>query len=460
MRLPFASGSLLPSEPALQPYLPGLRFSFFNALTWQIATGAPLVLLAALLGASPAQAGLAYSFVYLLTPVQIVATVLVPRMGYKRLTLAGWGLRGWVLLVPFALAAFAPLLGVQTWMASVLVASCFVFCLLRAFGMAASMPWFFAMLPAPWRGRYFGSDHLMAGLSSMLTLVLSAALFAVFPPFPALAVQYLIAIAGSVLSYQALKLLPDAAPPPRRSLADIARSLARMAGVRSDYRRYLWISVGCYAFTTPIAPYVIYHLQAVAGWSTGWVMGLELVRYCGSVLAALTLRRKIDAVGAKPFLIGSLALYVLLALAWLLVLRHGQGGLAGLAAAWLIMGLAGTCWMVGNLGLLPKLMSEADRMTGVTLQGALASLTGGVATMVWGGWLRPDGGGTGLDPWWFAGLFAVAAGGALLLMAALAGMKEPALETGAPSFIPQPGALLLRPHRALAYLINLIDPRK
>ena len=88
--------SLVPttkSDPELAPYRAGLLFGFFNALTWQIGIGTPMVLFAERLGASSFQVGLAYSFVFLLTPVQVAATTLLPRFGFKRVTLGGWGVR-------------------------------------------------------------------------------------------------------------------------------------------------------------------------------------------------------------------------------------------------------------------------------------------------------------------------------------------------------------------------------
>jgi hypothetical protein len=48
----------------------GIVFAFFNALSWQIGIGTPMVLFAEQLGATPFQVGLAYSFVFVLTPVQ------------------------------------------------------------------------------------------------------------------------------------------------------------------------------------------------------------------------------------------------------------------------------------------------------------------------------------------------------------------------------------------------------
>lgn len=451
--------AIVPDDPDLAPYRSGLRFAFFNALTWQIATGTPLVLLAEQLGASPAQAGLAYSFVFLLTPVQILSTALLPRFGFKRLTLGGWGLRSFMLLVPIALTIIAPLIGTRPWMVSALIASCFGFCLLRAMGMAASLPWLFAILPERVRGRYFGSDQLLGGLSCMVSLITCALLFTLLPIYTALLCQYLIAAAGSWLSFRALQRLPDGPPPPPFGLRGIAAGLVRLACTAGPYRSYLWISVLCFAATTPFTPFAAYHLKAVAGLPPGLIMLFELLRYSGSALCAWSLRDRIDRFGARPYLFLSIALYGALSIYWLIFLRHDLGGLAGLVVAYVAMGFAGTCWMMGNLGYLPKVMLTNDRTLGLTLQGAMASLAGGVSVTVWGWILRPAAGsdGAGMDAIAFQALFATALVCCAVLALRIALLPEP----DSPGVEPiTPGALLLRPHRAMAYLINLVDPRR
>ena len=68
-----AEASIQDVSPFKGPYAKLLRFSFFNASTWLIGLGTPMVLLATELGANSFDVGLAYSFVFLLLPVQIVA---------------------------------------------------------------------------------------------------------------------------------------------------------------------------------------------------------------------------------------------------------------------------------------------------------------------------------------------------------------------------------------------------
>ena len=169
------------SDPELFPFRPGLTFAFFNALAWQIGIGTPMVLFAEQLGATPFQVGLAYSFVFVLTPVQIVSTALLPRYGFKAVMLGGWGTRSFFLAVPAALALLS-LRGEQPWMVAALVWSVFFFCLFRSIGAASGVAWFYAILPAGARGRYFASDQFVAAIASVGTLLTCAALFAMTTP--------------------------------------------------------------------------------------------------------------------------------------------------------------------------------------------------------------------------------------------------------------------------------------
>ena len=95
------------SDPELHAHRHGLYFAFYNALNWQVGAGIPTVLFMEYLGANSFQTGLVYGWMLLLTPVQVFATVLLPRWGFKKLTMAGWGARGWFLLVPLGLALAA-----------------------------------------------------------------------------------------------------------------------------------------------------------------------------------------------------------------------------------------------------------------------------------------------------------------------------------------------------------------
>lgn len=443
------------SDPQLYPFRSGLTFGFFNALTWQIGIGTPMVLFAEQLGATTTQVGLAYSFVFLLTPIQIVSTALLPRYGFKRVMLGGWGARSLFLAVPLVLSILAPWWGVQGWMVHALVWSVFFFCLFRSIGSAAINPWLYTILPAEARGRYFGTDQFLSGIGGVLTLLCCAGLFALLPVYPALLAQYLIAFLGSTLSYHALKQLPDAPKPTAISLRTVIRDTPRHVFARSPFRPYLWLAVWFSIISSPIPPFAAYYLKAVPRLSLGTIMLFEVFRYLGVIVAAWAVKRRIDHTGAKPFLLLALALYAAVAGYWWFFLRLESMPVAGIFVAYFLVGLGTACWSIGNLNYLPKVIPVSERTLMVSIHGAVTACLGGCAPVVCGVFLRTEtSSGPGMDVGVFQIFFIGVFVSACVLSWLVARLEEDKTMTVEPLVI---GNAILRPLRAATYLVNLID---
>ena len=445
------------SDPELVPFRPGLTFAFFNALAWQIGIGTPMVLFAEQLGATPFQVALAYSFVFVLTPLQIVSTALLPRYGFKALMLGGWRTRSFFLGVPAVLAA-AIVAGVpeRPWMVSALVWSVFFFCVFRSIGAASGTSWFYAILPAAVRGRYFASDQFVSAVAGVATLLASAALFAFLPPYPALLAQYGIALAGSTVSYYSLKRLPDAERPTSISLRTVLRDTPRHLFAASAFRTYLWLAVVCAVIATPIPPFAAYYLKVGPGLPAAQIMLAEVLRYSGVIVAAWLIRRKIDAWGAKPFFLAAMGLYAAVGAYWWVYLENGFGGQSGIMAAYFLLGLGAATWAIANLNYLPRLTGDDDRTLAVAIHGAMTAFCGGLSPTVWGFFLKESGTARSIDVGVFQAFFVTVAVGALLLLpwfARLPDNKDHKVE-------PLPiGGALLRPLRMATSLVSLIDLR-
>jgi len=446
------------SDPELAPFRAGLLFAFFNALTWQIAIGTPLVLFAERLGASSFQVGLVYSFVFLLTPIQVVATALLPLYGFKRVTLGGWALRSFFLAVPLWLTMLAPDVG-RPWMVSTLIWSVFFFCFFRSVGAAAMTTWLIGLIPPPVRGRYFSSEQFISGIGGVATLIACAALFALLPIYVALLVQYAIALVGSTLSYYALKRLPDIARPPPLSLLAVARATPGIVFAPSEFRTFLWLSV-CYAVvTTPIPPFAAYFLKVGSQLSAGQIMVFEIFRYCGVIAGAWLLRRRIDAAGARPFFLLSLGLGAMVAVVWWLYLRDVVGGFAIMGGVYFVIGLGAVCWNIANLHYLPRLVPETgDRALFISIHGAATACIGGCAPIIWGLFLKSTGpdGAPGIDGGVFQWFFATGLVSFCILSVLVAKLREDTNIPVDPIII---GNAVLNPFRAASYLVNLIDAK-
>lgn len=445
------------SDPELLPFRPGLTFAFFNALAWQIGIGTPMVLFAEQLGATPFQVGLAYSFVFILTPVQIVSTALLPRYGFKALMLGGWRTRSFFLGVPAALAVVALQYGEHPWMVIAFVWSVLFFCVFRSIGAASGISWFYAILPENLRGRYFASDQFVSAVGGVGMLLVSAGLFLALPVYWALLAQYVIALVGSTISYFALKRLPDGPRPESISLRTVLHDTPRHLFTRSTFRRYLWLAVLWAIISTPIPPFAAYYLKVGPRFSTGQIMIFEVLRYSGVMVAAWVIRRRIDITGARPFFLLALGLYATVGVYWWFYLKSGVGGIAGILAAYFLLGLGVATWTVANLNYLPKIIAVADRTLITSIQGAVTSCIGGLSPVLWGVFLKTGEGATrGFDAhvfqWFFVSVVVIA----LAVSPLLARLPE---EKGQPVDPIMIGNAILRPFQAVTYLVNLVDWR-
>lgn len=446
------------SDPELMPFRPGLVFAFFNALAWQIGIGTPMVLFAEQLGATPFQVGLAYSFVFVLTPLQIVSTALLPKYGFKTLMLAGWRTRSFFLAVPAVLAVVGIVSGREfPWMVYALVGSVFFFCVFRSIGAASGVSWFYAILPETARGRYFASDQFVSAVAGVGTLLASAALFILLPIYVALLVQYGIALMGSTISYYSLKKLPDADRPTSISLRTVVRDTPRHLFRPSVFRSYVWLAVACGVVATPIPPFAAYYLRVGPQLSTGQIMLFEVARYSGVMVAAWLIRRRIDVSGAKPFFLVALLLYAAVGSYWWMYLENGFGGIGGIYAVYFLLGLGAGTWAIATLNYLPKIIGAEDRTLAASIQGAVAACVGGLSPIIWGLFLKSgEGGVRAINPDVFQIFFLTVIFASLVLAGLFARLPENRDQKVEPILI---GGAILRPLRAVTALVNLIDPR-
>jgi len=447
---------LLPTQkndPGLYPYRQGLHFAFFNAMNWQVATATPTVLFMAYLGADSFQTGLVYAWPLLLTPVQVLATVLLPRLGFKRLTMAGWGARSWFLLVPLGLALLARQ-SPAPWMILAMVAAMFFYSLSRSVGAAAITTWLQGLVPESVRGRYWATDQIMGGVASVGTLVLCAASFAWLPLSWAFFGLYAFSISGAWLALRCLRALPDIERPTVMSLAKIRADMPGLLFQRGNFRRYLWLAVLYFIITTPLVPFGAYYLKTVAGFSSASIMGCTIVQYAGVIGGNWFMRSRIDRTGVKPFLRLTFGLFGCIAAGWLACLHWPQVMPWLMPALYLLLGAGTSMFTAANVSYLAKILPVAERALPVSLHGALTFFTGGLAPVGWGLFLKGGGALPSLNLVMFQWFFVITLAGCLLLLVLVnrleekAGHVDPILE----------GGWLFRPFRAVTYLINPAGP--
>ncbi len=440
------------SDAELHPYRHGLYFAFYNALNWQVAIGTPTVLFMQQLGASSFQVGLVFSWTFLLTPVQVLSTAFLPRFGFKKLTMAGWSARGWCLVVPIILALLAPREPVQ-WMIVAMVVATFCYSLTRAVGTSSLTTWFFQLIPAPIRGRYWATDQMTAGIAIVGSLLLYALLFTFLPLYPAFVILYVIAVFGAWMAYRQLKLLPDVERPKLISLEKIARETPRLITQPSVFRTYLWMSVPLFAAITPIAPFAAYYLKTTAELTSAQIILLTMLTYFGLIAANWQMRAHMDRTGAKPFFRLSYLSHAMIAVGWIGFISTGGRWLWMLPVLYFLQGVASGCWNSANLNYLAKILPEQDRALPVSIHGAVITFIGGCTPVIWGLFLNVPGDLPAVNVLVFEAFFVSLLLVCLVLLFQLHRLPE---KSGGRGPVLQ-GGWMLRPFRAVANAITLVD---
>jgi hypothetical protein len=410
-------------DAGLRPFRAGLVFGAFNGLTWMIGLGTPMVLFAEALGANALQVGLATSFLYLVLPVQVLATASLARLGYRRQMVMGWWIRALFLLVPLGLALHGPARPAP-WMANALVASVLGFCLLRAFGTAAHLPWMAAILPVSVRGRFFATDNALTSGVGVGTLLLCAALFDRFPGWTAFALVYGLALAGSVFAVASLMRLPDAPAPAPVALRSLPRAARRLAFEPGVFRFYLTLTLLGWSASAAIAPFAAYYLKVEGGLSEGRILAYTALQFAGQITASTRVRAVIDHVPLRRLFQLGMAVYLAVTLFWLAEVAGGGALRAWVPLAYFALGVAIGVTAAAHFTMLPELSPPAERPVSMAVFTSILGVAAGLAPILWGLVLKEPGPHPGLHIDRFAAFFAYGAAAHALLLALYRGLPE------------------------------------
>jgi len=390
----------MPSLPAFSLTKPPARtflaFAFANAMSWMIVLGTPMVLLAGELGASALQIGIASAAVFLVLPIQILATSTLPKFGYKAQMIFGWSLRSIFILIPLALAFYAPT-DPKQWMVLSLVLSVLLFSIFRSMGSCAVMPWLYSHIPDSVRGRYFATDQMITGISGVLTLLLCSLLFAILPIYQAFTLQYLFAIIGSIASILLLTRIPDGPRPQPTSVLHIFKETPKFCYQPSGFRQYLGFVLAVNLFITSFGPFIAYFLKIELAISSDQIMLYAALQFFGYILGSSMLRNRIDRVGVKPIFRIAFCLKSIVMVFWILVVNGNIHFLHLLPLGYFTFGIATAHWNAANLKYLPRVCPENDPALAVSIHSSITGVTGGITPILWGLFLREPGAAPGIQ---------------------------------------------------------------
>lgn len=367
----------------LYAYRYALSFGFCEGVAWLIASATPMLLLLQQLGGTPFQSGLAYSFGFLMLPLQVISTALLPHLGYKNQVIFSWITRSLFLLIPLFLAFSAPS-SPASWMPNLMIWGLFFFAVLRSTGSSAWYPWLYAIIPKRIQGLYFSVDQTLINGAGVIILLFSSILFYVFSVYQAFTLIYTLAMLASIGAIYSLFRLPSVKQPETINLKGVWIRSQRLCFQAGPFKFFLIITLIWFLIGTPYMPFTVYYLNKNLAVSDGVIIFYTGIQYLGAILTAWLCRRALDRFGVRPFFTIALLSCILVKVYWLLMLAGMSFLLRGIGIVFLINGISTVLWQIAYLKYIPQLCDDSDRSLGVALQIAVVGFTGGLAPILWG----------------------------------------------------------------------------
>lgn len=357
-------------------------FAFFNALTFQIVIGTPLILYAKSIGASSTVLGLLAAATPLMTMLQLPAAKYLPVFGYRRFVMMGWGAR----TVFIFFIALIPVLGFldNTTKLTLLVFSILIFNIMRGAASAAWMPWIALLIPEEARARFLSRDQLFMFSGSLLALLVSAFLIGGEVAAYEFSLVFLLSgMAGGVALYF-IKKIPDVHAP------DAVKESSHPVSWRAVfvYSPFLALLVFNMLFVFEIGSlgvFSVQYLRDLPGFNDSVVLYFSCLSFIGSLLVLPFIGGWLDRFGNKALLFVSLLLFGIVIFGWFCLAAGLVSPKSGVVfAVNFLSGVAGAGFNVANARMAFAIMPQSGRDHFFALFSVITSLGLGASPVLWG----------------------------------------------------------------------------
>ena len=370
-----------------EPFAPGMNnvflFAIFNAFSYQMVLGSPMVLYAKTLHASATVLGIIAGMMPLLVIFQIPAAQHVNRIGYKNFVFGGWGIRvmfiGGMAMVPLT----GLFLNVPTQLVLLLMLL-FGFNLSRGISSCAWLPWITALVPVARRGAYLTREAAFVNIGSTIVFCLAAFTLGPAPQGFRFAIIFAFSALMGMASLVFLRRIPDVAIAPEVRNSKEAIPWREIAGY-PPFRKLLWLNVAWSTAYGGLSTFVVAYLKSEGGMSEQLILLVTAVYYLGGLGSLVFLGPRLDHWGSKPIMLVALAVWVVIIGGWVLI----AGRVAPLYVVWvvglqIIMGFAFSLVNMSNTRLAMTTVPVMGRNHFFAMFSVVGNLVQGVAPVLWG----------------------------------------------------------------------------
>jgi MFS family permease len=360
-------------------------FSFFNAVSFQIVLGAPVILFAKSLGASSFVLGTIAALTPLLNILQLLAARFLHRVGYKRFVLSGWGARTFFTFC-IAVLPLLPGLSIPTRL-GLLIAALFCFNLLRGFSAGAWLPWLTALVPAPVRGRFLSRDNAFMHLGCLAALLLSAWVMTGSVEADEYAAVFGIGLLSALVSLWFVHRIPEVESAEDRKQSGVAVPWGAMLRF-PPFAKLLWFTTIYMTVIGSLGVFTVEYLVVRGKFAESMILLLSAWSFVGALAGLAITAPRLDATGSKPWLRHGLVIMALVILGWFFLASGLLPGWPALVAGLNFFGgLAGAIFGVANTRIMMGSVPAMGRNHFFALFTVVSGLGLGGAPMVWGAML-------------------------------------------------------------------------
>ncbi len=374
------------TSPERRPVLKGLGsaygFVLTNALSFNITLGAPVILFAKALGASPGMLGVIGALTPLLTILQIPAAKYISRFGYRQFMLLGWSVR----TIFIFLIALLPLL--ESLSANVRLGFLFVFLFffntLRGISSGAWLPWITEVVPEADRSRYLTTDGILLHLGGFCALLLSGLFLGGDGVAWKFSGVFLFSALAGAASLAFIRRIPEA------PASEVSRLSGKMVPWRAIifYPPFFKLVVFNLLFTMLAGSFGVFAvtwLRGNAAMPEGTILMLLSTSFLGAILSYPLVRRQLDRVGCRRVLRFALFVMTTIMIGW----ASCASGLV-VATPWIVAtlyifwGVASAFFNLANARLMMSTMPEMGRTHFYAFFSTIVSLGFGLSPIFFG----------------------------------------------------------------------------
>lgn len=283
-----------------------LAFQVFNAFNFTLVLGAPVVLTARYIGASESEIGLMNAMMPLMVSLQLLGTLAVGWLGYRRTMVWGWGLRSFSLLIIVPLPFLVGNARSETLVLLMLL-GILGFTSIRGVASAAWFPWLSNLLPEGKRGNFLGMEQRVMNASAFIALIACGWFLGDNPAPWQYSMMFVFAWLAGLGSVGMLLRVPETgaglrrAESPRRKISQFWPAVRRVLSHKPFRRTLLYVCAFSLAMMAQPVFLVLYLREGIQ-FGEGMILKLQAGATLGVLTTAVFWGRLTDKIGSRPLL--------------------------------------------------------------------------------------------------------------------------------------------------------------